>query len=124
MIISICVILNSVASGSSRVAIIEEMEWLCSTAPAPLSSYACRRGKQGICCLTRTRDKAQRTHLGTHRHKQRRTLAELGGFVGQRASLGLFHNVAFAIKQEHVGRLHALLLHSGWRHDDAVGRDL
>jgi hypothetical protein len=42
LIISRCVTLNSEDCGSSMVAMTACSEWLCITAPAPRSSYACR----------------------------------------------------------------------------------
>ena len=51
LIISRWVTLNSVAFSSIRVAMTAFREWLWRTAPAPLSSYACRLKRDQSVCM-------------------------------------------------------------------------
>jgi hypothetical protein len=189
LIISRCVTVNSVAWGSSIVASTALRLWLCITAPAPRSSYACRGGRRAptgavvgwglqpgarhacpgaasprlLLQDARTtrplqggdENDAGRTALQqhhttrrrplrrpararggspppappsapseranrTHRHEQRRALAELGRGVGRRPRLRRLEHVAPAVEHVHVGRPHPLLLHARRRHYDRV----
>ncbi len=59
LIISRFVTVNSDADGSIKVAMTAFREWLCITAPAPLSSYACRKQLRNVGHVQNLRKRCQ-----------------------------------------------------------------